>query len=152
MKFKYLVKASLTKIVTIVLILFTLITFPSRVLAQTDFACMEFDATAVQCLEDAIKLKNDGGNLDDVKFFLNRAIDKVNVFALVAAKSRLAELKEEQGNTSEADQLIEEAIAIGKAVGITASCPSCGACGSCPSIRGRQRQKTVFGCNVCPRP
>lgn len=152
MKFKSLVKVSLTKMVTFVLMLFTLITFPSHVLAQTDFACMESDATAVQCLEDAITLKDNGGNPEDVEFFLNRAIDRVNVFALVAAKNRLAELKEEQGNTSEADQLIEEAIAIGKAVGITASCQSCGACGSCPPIRGRQRQKSAFGCNVCSRP
>ena len=151
MKFKSLLKASLTTIITFVLVLCTLTTFPSNVSAQTSFACQESDATAIQCLKDAISLQNDGGNSDDVKFFLNRAIEKVDVFALVAAKSRLAELEAEQGNEDKANQLIEEVKAIRKAVGLKASCPSCGACGEC-TVFGLPGEDSLFMCIVCPTP
>jgi hypothetical protein len=150
MNLRSLIKASRTIVFILILGLCTLIIFPSHTLAQTSFACEQSNATARQCVEDAITLQEKSGNLDDVEFFLERAIDKVDVISLVLAQSRLAELYEEKGNKSEAEQLVKTVIGIRNALGQNKTCPSCGTCGEC-TIGGKKGEFGFGGtCVVCP--
>lgn len=149
MNLRSLIKVSRAIVFTLILGLCTLIIFPSHTLAQTSFACEQSDATARQCVEDAITLKGSGGDPNDVKFFLERAIDKVDVVSLVIAKNRLAELSAEKGNTTEANQLIDDALAIKQATGIKPPCDSCGTCGEC-KINNRKGEFALGGCDICP--
>lgn len=154
MIFSSLIKVSKKIILTFILVLSTLTIFPFYSLAQTNYSCEDADATAIQCIQDAISLKEKDGKLDEIEFFLNKAIDKVDVISLVTAKELLAELLVEQGNKTESERLIKETKALRQALKFktppTDTCPRECIVNIVPGKKYYGEFDGFGGCSVCP--